>query len=258
MPKYSKRKVTQVKVLVFGAGVLGSYLAHVLCRGGNDVTAQETRKMIRERSRTPKQVVFAFQSMGGRRDNGRVISIYFATSKLGCGMTAGALDEDASWRPLLEKAFAKTSYRVRIGGWMDAWLKSHVAFVLPIGFACYYTGGNLKKIAGNRRFLNRMIDAVRDGYRVVEACGYPVEPQDDKNFVMNHMNHRFECYLMFKLMAATPIGRLACSDHAMSAKAEMRMLYDDFDVLKQKSGITTPAWDELARYMIEATGTGEG
>ena len=315
-----------MKVLVYGAGVLGSYLAHMLHRGGNDVTllargsrleelrtnglvirhymqlhttvdrvgltdyfgkddaydivfvvmqrqqlddilpqlcenegsrlfvlvgnnvtADETRQAIEERSRTPKRVVFAFQSTGGRRENGRVVSIYFATSKLGGSMTAGALGGDDSWRPLLEQAFAKTSYRIRISGHMDAWLKSHVAFILPIGFACYYTDGDLKKIAGDRRFLNRMIDAIGEGYRVVETCGYPIEPKEDKDFVIRH---RFQCYLMFKLMAATPIGRLACSDHAMAAKAEMRRLYHDFRALKEQSGVDTPAWDELAQYMI--------
>ena len=27
-----------MRVLVYGAGVIGSYLAHMLCTGGNDVT----------------------------------------------------------------------------------------------------------------------------------------------------------------------------------------------------------------------------
>lgn len=315
-----------MKILVYGAGVLGSYLAHVLRRGGNDVTllargsrleelrknglvirhylqfhttidqagltdqlskndvydivfvvmqrqqldgvlpqlcenegcglfvlignnatAEETRRTIDEHSRTPRRVIFAFQSSGGRRENGRVISIHFATPKLEGSMTAGSLDGDDSWRPTLERAFAKTSYRLRISENMDAWLKCHVAFVLPICFACYAADGDLRKIAGNRYFLDRTIDAVQEGYRVVRACGYPVEPKEDEDLVTSH---RLKCRLMLRLMAATPIGRLAASDHAMAAKAEMRRLYDDFCNLKQKAGIDTPAWDELARYMI--------
>lgn len=316
----------QMKILVYGAGVLGSYLAHVLHRGGNDVTllargkrleklrknglvirhylqfhttvdqvgltdhfeksdvydivfvvmqrqqldgvlpqicenegcglfvlvgnnatAEETRLYIEEHSGTPKRVVFAFQSSGGRRENGRVISIHFAAPKLEGSMTAGSLGGDASWRPTLERAFSKTSYRLRISEHMDAWLKCHAAFVLPICFACYAADGDLRKIAGNRYFLDRTIDAVQEGYRVVEACGYPIEPKEDEDFVTNH---RLKCRLMLRLMAATPIGKLAASNHAMAAKAEMRRLYDDFCSLKQESGIDTPAWDELAHHMI--------
>jgi ketopantoate reductase len=37
-----------MKILVYGAGVLGSYLAHALLRGGNDVTLLARGKRMRE------------------------------------------------------------------------------------------------------------------------------------------------------------------------------------------------------------------
>lgn len=95
--------------------------------------------------------------------------------------------------------------------------------------------------------MNRMIDAIDDGYRALAACGCPV-PQADLDFVRGN---RRKCYWMLKIMAATPIGRLACSDHAMSARDEMRRLYDDFCSLKEQAGIATPAWDESAQCMIQ-------
>jgi 2-dehydropantoate 2-reductase len=57
--------------------------------------------------------------------------------------------------------------------------------------------------------------------------------------------------MMLKILAATPIGRLAASDHAMNAKDEMRRLYEDFCVFKHRANITTPAWDDLEQYMPE-------
>lgn len=316
----------QMKILVYGAGVLGSYLAHVLHRGGNDVTllargkrlaelqqnglvirhyaqcrttvdtpaltdrfgkddaydavfvvvrrnqldsilpelcgnrasplyilvgnnptADATQRYIREHSAAPKTVVFGFQASGGRRENGRVISIHWGFSKLAGRMMAGSLDGDTSFQPLLERAFAKTNYRIRYSGNMDAWLKCHAAFVLPLCFACYRYDGDLKKLARNKAMLYRVIDAIDEGYRIVEACGYPL-PKEDAAYVREG---RSKCYRFLKFMAATPIGRLAASDHAMSAKDEMRRLYDDFCLLKEKANIATPAWDELARYMVE-------
>jgi 2-dehydropantoate 2-reductase len=315
-----------MRVLVYGAGVLGSYLAHVLHCGGNDVTllargkrleelsenglvirhymqlrttvdrikltdnlgksdsydivfvvmqrtqlddvlpqicanegsgvfvlvgnnttAKETLQYIQEHSKVPKKVVFGFQSTGGRRENGRVISIYLGFSKLSGSMTVGELSGDDSWQSPLEQAFEKTSYQIKYNKNMDAWLKCHVAFIMPVAFACYYTDGNLKKIAGNKHFLNRMVEAIDEAYQIVEACGYPIEPEEDKDFMVKH---RYECYLMLKLMAATPIGRLACSDHAMTAKGEMKRLYEDFCNLKKSAHINTPAWDELEHYII--------
>ena len=32
------RRVMKMKVLVYGSGVIGCYLAHILCTAGNDVT----------------------------------------------------------------------------------------------------------------------------------------------------------------------------------------------------------------------------
>lgn len=60
-------------------------------------------------------------------------------------------------------------------------------------------------------------------------------------------HHMF--YLLLKIITATPIGRLAVSDHAMSAVDEMLALNDAFYELKQKASILTPNWDALEIYM---------
>ena len=46
---------------------------------------------------------------------------------------------------------------------MDAWLKYHVAFILPVVYLCYKTGCNLKRSTRGERKL--MLDAVGDGIR---------------------------------------------------------------------------------------------
>ena len=316
-----------MKILVYGAGVLGSYLAHVLHRGGNDVTllargkrlqelqqnglvirhyiqrrtttdmvklterldaqdqydivfvvvqrtqlddilpylcanensslfvlvgnnptASETLRFIQGHSQKPKNVVFGFQSSGGRRENGKVISIHVGISKLAGSMTVGSLESTPAYITLLQQSFAATHYRLNESSNMDAWLKCHVAFIMPIAFACYYSGGDLRKIAWDSRFLNKMIDCMDEAYQVIEACGYPIEPKGDQDFVRQQ---RFKCLLMLRVLAATPIGKLACSDHAMAAQAEMKRLYDDFCALKKQAQIATPAWDELAQYMVK-------
>lgn len=208
---------------------------------GNNPDAAGTERYIQEHSKSRKRVVFAFQATGGRREGGRVVSIHMGEGKL----TAGSIGGDKSEWELLSQAFAGTKFNVVLRGDMDAWLKSHAAFVLPIAMVCYAVDGKLRRAARNKALLNRSIDAMDEAYAMLEACGVPVPPED-VDFVRRQ---RRKCYLFLKLMAATPIGRLAASDHAMNAKDEMRRLYEDFLVFKQKAGIETPAWDELERYM---------
>ncbi len=310
-----------MRILVYGAGVLGSLLAHILHRGGNDVallargkrwddlrkkglvirhylqlrtttdnirlvkemspedaydlcfvvmqrqqldevlpeitastgchdyvlvgnnpTAVETADWIRKNSHVEKRVAFGFQTSGGRREKGRVTSIYKGAGN----MTLGNLDKDSDLDQKIRQAFSRTKYHLEFSEDMDAWLKCHAAFVIPIVFACYYTDGDLRRVAWNSKFLNRIIDAIDDAYRIVKAAGYPIMPPEDDNFLARD---RSKIYWMLKLMAATPLGRLAASDHAMSAREEMHRLYDDFCRLKQKAGIETPAWDEMSVYM---------
>jgi 2-dehydropantoate 2-reductase len=186
-------------------------------------------------------VVFAFQTSGGRRENGIVVSIHMGGGKL----TAGSLSGDKATVTLLSQVLRGTRMKLAVRGDMDAWLKSHAAFVLPIAFVCYAVDGKLKRAARDRAMLGRAIDAMDEAYRMLEACGVSVPPED-VDFVRRQ---RRRCYWFIKVLAATPMGRLAASDHAMNAKDEMRRLYEDFLAFKQKAGIETPAWDELERFM---------
>ena len=310
-----------MKILVYGAGVLGSILAHVLVRGGNDVTmlargsrladlrekglvirhyvqmktttdhpvlvdrldpmdeydlcfvvvqrqqldgilpeiaaskgcldfvlvgnnptANETVEFIQQQSTVAKRVAFGFQASGGRREDGRVVSIHMGTGS----MTLGSLPPEEDLYRKIRKAFTGTKYNIVISADMDAWLKCHAAFIVPIVFACYYADGDLRRIAGDTKFLNRLLDAIGEAYDMVKAAGYPIMPPEDDGFLERG---RSKTYWMIKLMSATPLGKLAASDHAMSAPVEMHRLYDDFCKIKDKAGIASPAWDELAVYM---------
>lgn len=213
---------------------------------GNNATANETQQYIQSHSRTPKQVIFGFQGTGGRREKGRVVSISMGAAPLSGRLMVGSLDGDHSYQPMLTQAFAGTHYQLRFCENMDAWLKCHLVFIMPLVFACYYANGDLRKIAGDRVMLNRLIDCMDEGYQIVEACGYPITPAGDDDFVRKT---RGKCYWFLKLMAATPIGKLACSDHAMAAKHEMIRLKDDFGALKRKAAIATPVWDAMEGYL---------
>ncbi len=305
-----------MRILVYGAGVLGGYLAHVLHRGGNDVTllargAWKTAidghgliirhyaqmKTTTDHMRTvyalapddiydiifivmqfsqlpaalpsiaanrsklvvfvgnnmaaeetkeatcavdcEKKVLFGFQSSAGRRERDRIISV-----RLGGKMTLGSLDGDKSSYEIIRQAFRNARYTLAFTPRMDAWLKCHAAFVLPVCYICHAVSGNLRK--ADKALINRAIDASSEGYAVLETLNIPIEPAGCEAFVREE---RRKCYAMLKALTITPLGRLLASDHAMSATGEMRALSDAFDALKMRAGIATPAWDELERHM---------
>lgn len=195
---------------------------------GNNLKAAEYEKAL-----PGKKVLFAFYAACGRREKTRVNSVTLGK------ITIGQANGEGNWQ-LADAVFENTKIKVRKMADMDSWLKTHAVFILPMAYACYYADGNLKKLKKESTLLNMLIDAVREGYEVVEAAGFSIVPYEEYEYVTIN---RKKCYSYFKMLCATFIGKMAISDHAMSAVNEMRALSADFQELKKKSGMETPNWD---------------
>lgn len=310
-----------MKILIYGAGVIGSYLTHVLCAAGNDVTllargswretlerdgltihhhlqnklthdcpriigaldrerydlvfvvmqyqqmaavldgvaqvnspvvvlvgnnmsAAKMEESIRERTTVPKTVLFGFQGTGGRREKGRVACVRFGEA----GMTVGGLHREPSLveKRMLRSAFAGTKYRLTWSTNMDAWYKCHLAFILPIAYLSYALGCDLKRATG--RQIKTGLRAVREGYNLLDALGYPILPENTMEKL-----HGFQgtlSYVLLRITAKTTIGELAATDHCRSAAAELEALDIAFTALReQRPDFPMPHWDNLRRAM---------
>ena len=301
-----------MRILIYGAGVLGSYLAHALVRGGNDVTilargkridelknngivirhyfqlkttvdkvnvistllpedtydlifvvmqyqqSQEVLPIIsdnmskyivfvgnnpnprsfqdylNENSGDQKHAAFGFQASGGRHENGRIITV-----RAGGSMDIGVLNGELSWRSLIEKAFKNAEYKLNFNDNIDAWLKSHMIFVLVLAYITDACNGNLRKV--DRKLTNQMVKALDEGYEVLETLGYTITPANIANFVRNR-RYKFLIYLLLKIYSLTPIPSLS---DPMTMTFETIALTNAFDDLKQKANIPTPNWDAL-------------
>lgn len=203
---------------------------------GNNMNAEESAWFLTS-SQVEKEVAFGFQGTAGRRENSRVISVH-----AGVGMTIGGLHSPlpANFRELIGKAFANANYRLTDEVNMDAWLKCHMAFILPVAYLCYATGFRLPRATS--RQLDLAMDAALEGYAVLKKLGYPIRPADSEEAFTSG---RKKTGAMLWLMAKTPIGRLAASDLCKNAGAEMMELDAAFEGLRQRSGIPTPTWEAL-------------
>ncbi len=189
-----------------------------------------------------KTVLFGFLGVGGRREKGKVISIH-GKPRLPIGSLSG--EEYPQAKAMLEKLFEGSGIQAHFRNDMLSYLLSHVAYILPIAYACYATGGRLSR--ANKALLISVMDATAQGYDVLKAGGIPIAPAEDETYVREK---RGAYYRLLWLLSKTFIGRLAVSDHAMSAVGEMTALSEAFDRLKTAAPeVQAPAWDTLRKHL---------
>ena len=201
---------------------------------GNDVRARAIAASLPE-----KNVLFAFVLSAGHRERDMVSSIDLRK------ITIGQLADSPSNEQLIGQIFDGTKFKVVYQPNMEDYLLCHAAFVVPVAFACYKTGGELKKIKGDTAYLNRLIDANIEGYRAIRDAGHEILPDDDKDF--EGAAYRKTCLRFFKLMCATSLGKLCASDHAMNAVGEMSALNRDLKQFFDEHGAAYPVWQELEK-----------
>lgn len=184
-----------------------------------------------------KTVLFAFTSSCGKREGNRVVSV--SLRKIVIGEPAGYPKREK----LVSRIFDGTGYRVTYQPNMGDYLLCHAAYVLPITFACYYTAGNLRCLRRDTAYLNRVVDANVEGYRAIAAAGHEILPAADREF--EGAAYRTLCLRFLRLMCATPVGKIAAADHALSAPEEMEALNRDLKALFDSQGASYPAWLSL-------------
>ena len=94
-------------------------------------------------------------------------------------------------------------------------------------------------------------NAEKDG--AYSAVFFDALPDADKDF--ENSAYRKTCLRFFKLMCATPLGKICASDHAMNAVDEMSALNRDLKAFFDKNGADYPEWKALesegSRYIIK-------
>ena len=215
------------------------------------ITVRQTPAELRRRSRETmalliacgidpeKNVMFAFSLSAGHRESSRIVSIDLKK------ITIGQLRTSPSNKALIDEIFAGTRYKVVYQPNMGDYLLCHAAFVTPAAFACYKTDGNLKKLKGNTAYLRKMVDANIEAYRAIRDAGHEILPDADKAFESD--KYRKVCLRFFKLMAATSLGKVCASDHAMSATDEMSALNRDLKQFFDANGADYPVWRALEK-----------
>jgi ketopantoate reductase len=129
---------------------------------------------------------------------------------------------------------------------MDAWLKTHVALLMPsLAPAMRAAGRDNVRMAHTRDAIVLAIRAMREGFSVLRALGYPIVPRSIGKF-----ERLPEPILVwgFQKRLVDPQIRVAMLEHAEAAQDEIKYLADEFIALKRQTSIPTPAMDHLYAY----------
>lgn len=193
-----------------------------------------------------KEVAFAFQATGGNRNFDRtcVTAVY---ARL--GITLGGAEQPLSpdFTSTLEETLSAAGFTMTREDRMDAWLKCHLAFVLPMAFVSYACGCNLRR--AKLRDFTRALDACNEAFHMLTVHGIPILPEGDEDDARPSWR-RTLMETAFWLLAKTRLGDLAVTDHCRHATAEMRYLADGFErFLTQDIARDMPTWHTLRTHM---------
>lgn len=221
-----------MKILVYGAGVLGCNLARNLLRAGKDVTLLARGNWAAE----IKQNGLRIKDKFSLRTSVNRIPVVTELAPDAMYDVIFVVLRYTQLDSVLDTLRAnRTKNIVFVGNNVQA---RALAAALPgknVLFAFALSAGHreadrvvsidLKKLRGDTAYLNRVMDANIEGYRAIRDAGHTILPKEDADF--EGEKYRKTCLRFFKLMCATSLGKLCASDHAMNAIDEMSALNRD-------------------------------
>jgi ketopantoate reductase len=190
-----------------------------------------------------ERVLLGFALMGGIRD-GAVVR--WASGEKKSHLFEVVVGEvDGSFTPRLRtvmEALGKAGIRTSAQPDMGAWLKAHWALVGPMARAINRVGNDNYRLGEEKRLLRLMVEAQREGFRVVRALGLPLAPARLR--AMLRLPAWISVAVVRKLMK-TEFAELALAGHAAAGGAEFLLLNQEFRRLIERASLPTPAIDEL-------------
>jgi ketopantoate reductase len=190
-----------------------------------------------------ERVIMGFGLMGGIRDGAVVRWASGEKKSHSFEVVLGEVNGSVTPRlRMVTEALGTAGIRTSVQPNMDAWLKAHWALVGPIARAINLAGNNNYRLAEEEGLLRLMVEAQREGFRVVKALGLPLAPARLK--FMLRLPAWVSVGVVRKLLK-TEYAELALAGHASAGGNEFMMLGQGFRKLIEKGSIPTPAIDEL-------------
>ena len=192
-----------------------------------------------------ERLVLGFAGAGGTRV-GNVVR-YVVVSRFLQPTTFGELNGANSPRLTeIMRVFRGAGFPTAFTSNMDAWQKTHVAWISPIANALYMVNCDHHVLARSPHVVRLAVQAVREGFSVLHSLGIPITPAK-----LRMWQWIPESVLVRSLMlwADTNHFRTAAVEHTAAATDEMHHIAEEFRTLSLSTSIATPAIDELRSFI---------
>ena len=194
------------------------------------------------------RVLIGFPSSAGYRE-GHVVTCLTGTEEDPAKIPFGEIDGGITARTLYVARILQSApgFDTEVRTDMDTWLKYHVALLMPsLAPALYMCGTDNYRMARTRDAVVLAVRAIREGFRVLQALGYPITPKRFRPFVW--VPEPILVAFVQKLIA-DPKMETTMVKHAESARDEMKHLADEFLVLAARTHVPIPSIKRLYRNL---------
>ena len=179
-----------------------------------------------------ERVIPAFPGAGGKIENG--IVYYSLTSRFVQPTTLGEIYGKATQRiNELVNILKYAGFPTSISRKMDSWQKSHVAMVCPLAYGIYFDGGNNYTFSKNKMAIIQTNKALKETFSFLKNSGIGIEPAKLNVFRLIPLSL---LNWFMPLIFNTKWAETVISNHALAARDEMEMLFNDFILLAKEKG----------------------
>lgn len=187
------------------------------------------------------RVIPAFPGSGGKIEDG--IVCYEIVSGIIQPTTIGEINGNKSERiKELRTILKRAGFKVSISKNMDAWQKTHVAMVGPLGDVIYFDGGNNYSVAKNSLAIKQMNLALKENFKFLKDSGIGIKPWK-LNII--RLMPLWVLNITMKYAFDTKWAETVISNHALNARNEMRVISKEFLELAKSKGYNLNEFQKL-------------
>lgn len=137
-------------------------------------------------------------------------------------------------------------YKVQIRRDMDAWLKYHVAALMPAFVpAAYASGTSVERMSRTRDAIVLAVRGIREGFRALEKAGVPMSPRSFR--ALYYIPEPLLVYQVRRALKGETL-KIGGEGHLKAAREEVAQLTAEFKEFMERRGIATPIIDSLAKW----------
>ncbi len=179
-----------------------------------------------------ERVIPAFPGSGGKIENG--IVHYEIVSKIIQPTTIGEISGTKTARiQELRQLLSEAGFPASISNNMDAWQKTHVALVGPLGDVIYLDGGDNYSVAKNHKAIKQMNLALQENFTFLKKSDIGIVPRKFSVIIFTPL---WFLNLIMSLAFNTRWAETVICNHALNAQNEMRIISREFIEMAKEKG----------------------